>query len=279
MITCGLDRCPRSRHALRLLIPHDDVLQLPLSTWRSRAVGYAVNVYLVRGALVDTGFRAERGTLARLVEERRPRGAFVTHWHEDHAGNVDLLARRGVPLAMSAATEAAVRAVPRIPFYRRFTWDQMPALSCAVEPFAPDDLRLVASPGHSPDHHVVWDPVTRTLFAGDLYLGVKVRVMHAAEDPATIVASLRAAMALRPARLFCAHRGLVPDPMAQLAAKVEWLETTIGEIERRIAAGWEDAAIAREVLGPEDLTGWVSRGEYSRRNIVRAVRRAKEGEG
>lgn len=274
MLSAAPPHRPASRPAP--LIQHDDVLQLPLSTWRSRLVGYAVNVYLVRGALVDTGFEAVKGALARLVDERRPRGAFVTHWHEDHAGNVALLAQRGVPLGMSAATEAAVRSVPRIPFYRRFTWDQMRPLAGPVEPFAPDDLQLLAAPGHSPDHHVVWDPSTRTLFAGDLYLGVKVRVMHTAEDPATIVASLRAARALRPARMFCAHRGLVAEPMSALDAKIEWLEGTIAAIERRVDAGWDDAAIAHEVLGPEDLTGLVSRGEYSRRNVVRAVRRAKD---
>ena len=266
-------RSPRAPTNPTLLLQHDDVLQLPLSTWRSRAVGYAVSAYLVRGVLVDTGFHGVRDLVARLVDERRPRGAFVTHWHEDHAGNVDLLARRGVPLAMSAATEAIVRATPRIPFYRRFTWEQMRALASDVRPFAPDDLALVATPGHSPDHHIVWDPATRTIFSGDLYLGVKVRVTHRAEDPYTIVESLRAARALAPVRLFCAHRGLVTDPMAQLGAKIDWMEATIGEIERRLAEGRDDASVAREVLGPEDVTGWVSRGEYSRRNLVAAVRR------
>jgi glyoxylase-like metal-dependent hydrolase (beta-lactamase superfamily II) len=205
----------------------------------------------------------------------RPRGAFVTHAHEDHAGNVELLARRGVPLGMSAATAAAVRAVPPIPLYRRFTWAAMPPLRTAATPFAPEDLRMIAAPGHSADHSVVWDPTTRTLFSADLFLGVRVRVMHPSEDPYRILESLRMAAALEPERMFCAHRGAVPRPVAALRARHDWLLATVGEIERRIAAGEErDAAIAREVLGPEGFVGWVSRGEYAHRNIVASVRRA-----
>lgn len=264
---------------LRPSRPADDVLRAELSSRPGRWVGYTVSVYVYRGVLIDTGFHAVRRSVARLLDEVRPRGAFVTHQHEDHAGNVELLARRGIPLAMSAATEAAVRRVAPIGLYRRVVWQPMPALASAIVPFAPEELRLVETPGHSPDHHVVWDESTRTLFSGDLYLGVKVRIMHSAEDPWRIVESLRAAAALEPARMFCAHRGPVADPVAMLRAKAEWLEETIGEIERRVDAGWEDdARIARAVLGREDLTGLVSQGEYSRRNVVRAVRRGRKGE-
>jgi glyoxylase-like metal-dependent hydrolase (beta-lactamase superfamily II) len=253
---------------------HTDVTAIELSTRRTRLISYSVHVYLVRGALVDTGFHAVRREVARLVDEVRPRGAFVTHQHEDHAGNVELLARRGVPLAMSALTEAQVRRVEPIALYRRFTWESMPSLRATVVPFAPDDLALLPAPGHSADHHVVWDASTRTLFSGDLYLGVKVRLMHPSEDPYAIMASLRAAIALEPERLFCAHRGAVASPVRMLAARADWLATTVGEIERRIGHGVaDDRAIAREVLGPEPFTGIISRGEYAHVNIVRSVRR------
>jgi glyoxylase-like metal-dependent hydrolase (beta-lactamase superfamily II) len=251
---------------------HADVTAYELFTRRSEVAAYSVHVYLVRGALVDTGFHAARRDVARLVDERRPRGAFVTHWHEDHSGNVELLARRGVPLAIPAATEPIVRAPAPLAVYRRFTWGSMPALRAAVTPFAPDDLAFLPAPGHSPDHHVVWDASTRTLFSADLYLGVRVRVMHPSEDPYAIMASLRAAAALEPERMFCAHRGAVATPARALTARAEWLAQTVGEIERRIAAGTADATIARAVLGPETFTGWISGGEYAHVNIVRAVR-------
>ena len=253
---------------------HADVTAFELLTRRTQLARYSVHVFVVRGAMIDTGFHAARGDVARLADELRPRGALVTHWHEDHAGNVELLARRGIPLGLSDATEARVRTVAPIALYRRWTWASMPPLQTGFTRFAPGDLALVPAPGHSDDHHVVWDASTRTLFAGDLYLGVKVRVTHPSEDPYRIIDSLRMAIALEPARMFCAHRGLVDRPVEQLRAKAEWMAGMVGEIERRIAAGAEDdAAIARAVLGREGFTGWISRGEYAHVNIVAAVRR------
>ena len=258
------------------LEPHaPDVVRLHMSSWRSRLVGYSVSAYLVRGALVDCGFHAVRRELARWADEARPRGVILTHEHEDHAGNVDLLARLGIPVAAGALTLAAVRDThrPRIGFYRRWTWESMPPLSVPVAPFEPAEagLELLPSPGHSPDHHVVWDPERATLFSGDLFLGVKVRVAHHWEDPRTLVRSLRAAAALAPERLFDAHRGPVADPVATLARKADWLEETIGRIDALADRGASDAEIRDRVLGREGMEGYFSGGDYSKLNLVRGV--------
>jgi len=54
---------------------------------------------------------------------------------------------------------------------------------------------------------------------------------------------------------------------------MRWLETALRDIERRVHEGWSDRAIVRGVLGGEEFAALVSRGDYSRRNLVRAVRR------
>jgi hypothetical protein len=120
---------------------------------------------------------------------------------------------------------------------------------------------------------VVFDPDTATLFSGDLWLGVKVRVVGASENPYAIMASLERAIALQPRRMFDAHRGLVDRPVKALEAKRTWLQDTVGEIERRLLAGESERSIVRSVLGGEERTAFVSQGEYSRRNLVRAVAR------
>jgi len=255
------------------ILAHGDVTQLRLSSRRSRLVGFSVSAYLVRDMLVDTGFPAIGPELARWLDATPAlRGAAVTHKHEDHAGNIALLAGRGLPLAMSEATRAAVRDVRAIGFYRRFTWQQMVPLPADAPVFDPAPLALVAMPGHSSDHHAVWDAERETLFAGDLFLGVRVRVAHPGEDPRQLSASLRAAAALAPRRLFDAHRGPVANPVAMLNAKADWIDATIAAIERRLADGWSDHAVRRAVLGREEMAGYFSRGDYSRTNFVRAVR-------
>jgi hypothetical protein len=62
-----------------------------------------------------------------------------------------------------------------------------------------------------------------------------------------------------------------------ITAKIDWLSETIGVIESRIAAGDDDRAIVREVLGGEENAAIVSRGDYSRRNLVKAVRTRLSG--
>ncbi len=130
---------------------------------------------------------------------------------------------------------------------------------------------MIHTPGHSPDHHAVWHASTGTLFAGDLFLGVKVRIAHHYERPRQLVASLQRVLALSPARVFDAHRGLLRDPLTALRAKVAWTESVIDAVSARARAGTPVSRIAREVFGARDFNDLVSRDEYSRLNLVRAI--------
>jgi glyoxylase-like metal-dependent hydrolase (beta-lactamase superfamily II) len=251
---------------------HGDVTRYEMSSVASRLIGYSASAFLVRGALVDCGFHGVQRDIVALLARERPRGVLITHYHEDHAGNVESVARLGISIEASAATLARLRSPEPIRLYRRVTWGAAPPLVSPVAPFEVDDLTLLPAPGHSADHHVVWDAREGTLFGGDLYLGVKVRVAHPGENPRVLARTLRTIAALGPARLFDAHRGFVANPAPLLAAKADWTEETIAAIERRIEAGAADSAIVRELFGGESLPGYLSGGDYSRTNFVRAVR-------
>jgi glyoxylase-like metal-dependent hydrolase (beta-lactamase superfamily II) len=254
---------------------YGDVERIRLASWGSRIAGMDVSAYLVGGVLIDSGFPHARHALARFLDERSVTGAMLTHYHEDHAGNAELLASRGIPLFMHAITADRLRSPAGIRAYRRIVWGTpRPVSSLPSAPTPPNQLQFVFTPGHSPDHQVIWDPARETLFSGDLWLGVHARVMHSAENPYRIVESLRAALALKPARMFDAHRGDVRDPVTALGAKISYLEETISAIEAKIVAGWSDRAILRDVLGGDEGVAVASRGEYSRMNFVKAVRRS-----
>lgn len=251
---------------------HGDVTQVLMSSAVGRSIGYDVSAYLVRGVLVDLGFPLVTRALGRYLTRARPDGILITHHHEDHGGNAELAARMGIPIGASDATLALLQEPGRLPFHRRFIWGNPTPLHTPITRFASDALRLVPTPGHAPDHHIVWDAERETIFGGDLFLGVKVRAAHPDERPRELARSLRHAAALRPRRFFDAHRGPVREPVSALLAKAEWLDDTIGAIEHRIAEGWSDRAIARAVLGREALTYYVSRGAMSRVTLVARVR-------
>jgi glyoxylase-like metal-dependent hydrolase (beta-lactamase superfamily II) len=147
----------------------------------------------------------------------------------------------------------------------------MPALRTPIDPYSPSGLELLHAPGHSADHHVIWDAERGTLFAGDLFLSVKVRVARPGEDPRVLVRSLRSIAALSPARMFDSHRGPIADPAAMLLAKAQWLEDVIGRIDALSRGGASEAEIVKGVFGREAFVGWISGGDLSRRNLVRAV--------
>ena len=257
--------------ALRI-VSHGDVTQILMSTAIGRSIGYDVSAFLVRDVLIDLGFPLVARAFGRYVARVRPSGALITHHHEDHGGNAELVATLGVPIGGCDATLAMLREPQHLELHRRVIWGTPAPLRTPVVRFTSDSLRLVPTPGHAADHHIVWDAERETIFGGDLFLGVKVRAAHHDERPRELARSLRAAASLRPRRYFDAHRGRVPDPVAALGAKAGWLEDTIAAIEVRIAQGWSNRAIARAVLGREDLAYYVSRGAMSRIAFVAQVR-------
>src|SRR5438477_11874574 len=103
---------------------HDDVTRLHMQSVAGRVIGISVSAYVLDGTLIDTGFWRARNALAAAIGGLGVRGAVLTHWHEDHAGNTSFLARRGLPLSMSRETEAPLRRGARVRAYRRLTWGQ-----------------------------------------------------------------------------------------------------------------------------------------------------------
>lgn len=238
-------------------------------------MGYSVSTYVVRGMMIDAAFNDVGAELMSWLAARPVRGVIITHAHDDHGGNAERLAQAGVPLVMHHDTEALLRTPRPQGLYRRWTWGPMPVLASSSRTFIPDGLELVFTPGHSPDHCAVWDAARETVFAGDLFLGVKVKIAHPTgrEDVRQQIASVRKAIALRPRRVFDAHRGLIADGIQALEAKAAWLEDTCGRIDDLVDAGMSDGAIVRQLFGGEDRLRWISAGDFSRRNFVANVRR------
>lgn len=224
--------------------------------------------------VIDAAFADAGPELLAWVREEKPDGVIITHAHDDHGGNAELLASHGVPLQLQADSEKFLRTPQKRGPHRRWAWGPMPVLRSAVTPFEAAGLEMIEARGHSPDHYVVWDAATETAFAADLFLGVKVKVAHPThrEDVRQQIESVRRIAAMKPKRVFDAHRGLLRDGVALLNAKADWLEDTVGRIDRRIDEGWPDRDIVREIFGREPLFTYATLGDWSHANFVASVR-------
>ncbi len=251
-------------------VEHGPVSEVVMSTAFSRAIGFRVSAFRYRGLVIDTGFpRMAEGFFSWLATVPVT-GFIVTHFHEDHAGNLGLVTARGIPATVSAVTLGRHRDLRRVPPYRWMVWGH-PHVSVRDPEPAEHPFQLIPTPGHSADQVAVYDPDARIVFSGDLFLGVKAALAHADESPSATVASLRTIAALGPKAVFDSHRGSLRDPVATLTSKADWLEATIASIHTADRAGQPASVIVRELLGGEDRAALVSFGQVSKRNFVQAV--------
>jgi glyoxylase-like metal-dependent hydrolase (beta-lactamase superfamily II) len=257
----------------------DSLTAIRLETRTSRALGHGAWVYLFDGVLIDTGFAHARTALLRALDGRRVERIAHTHVHEDHIGNdAALRAAFGATVLAPRSTLHLLADPARLNllFYEHLVWGQpepCPAarpLGDAVETLG-GRLEVVPTPGHSPDHVVFFEPERRWVFCGDLFLGAKVRAARPFENVTDLAESLRRVLALRPARLFCAHRGAIDEPARALETKLRFLESLREQVVELDRAGLSTGAIATRMLGREVLLQWVlTGGDFSRSHLVRA---------
>jgi glyoxylase-like metal-dependent hydrolase (beta-lactamase superfamily II) len=239
---------------------------------------YRGGAYYLNGTLVDCGPPATAREVLAFLEGRPLQSVLVTHHHEDHMGAAPLLhQRRGiVPLVHAAGVGLLGGGYPQ-ELYRRAVWGRPRTVRAEPLPREVEagDLRLqvLHTPGHSPDHVCFFEPERGWLFTGDLFLAERLRFLRKDEDFHALLASLEQVGALPVRRVLCAHRGVVPGGIQAVQRKAAHLRELRDRVRELLAQGLPEAEVARRAVGPEGWLTWASRGHFSARNFVRAVRR------
>ncbi len=257
---------------------HGPITRIRLArTFFGRAL-YSVSAYLIDGTLFDTGPPATARELVAWLRGRAPRLVVNTHYHEDHTGGNAALQRAfGVRVLAPAAALATLADFYRLPLYRALVWRQ-PA-NAAVEPL-PEIVetgryrfQVVPTPGHATDHVCLFEPEQGWLVSGDLYIHERVTYTRQVEDVWQHIASLRRVLALQPRLMLCAHAGIVHDPKTAITAKIAFWEG-LAERARVLAEQHVPLATIRtRLLGREGWMTTLSRGDFSKLNMVRALLR------
>ncbi len=132
------------------------------------------------GVALDPGSPKMRRSLASsLTYLKRPILKIVaTHAHEEHIGNLNWLAQRtGASIYVSEMTAQFLTPFKTLPWVRAVIIGQPPNLETPFhilpEKLATSsgDLQVMAAPGHSDDHVVLYDAHEKLLLAGDAFMG------------------------------------------------------------------------------------------------------------
>lgn len=237
---------------------------------------YRVSVYRFGDTLLDTGPPATSRELCRWSREVGIRRVVHTHHHEDHVGGDARLRRElGVELLAPEETARILRRDYEVPLYRRIVWGKPEPVSCrpmgTKVTMAKQTFEVLSTPGHASDHVALWDPDRRWVLTGDLFVSPKIRYLRNDEDPWVLIESLKRVRSLDPALLLCAHAGPVRDPIPALDRRLAyWLELAKRATDLR-RGGLSVRQIRRRLLGREGLLTYLSRGEFSKENLIRGL--------
>lgn len=245
----------------------------------------AVYLYRVGSVVIDSG-PPNAWTMIRSALDKsgdRPRDVFVTHHHEDHAGNAGRIAARyGARIFVHDTTFAMLTKPQNIEYYRRLVWGDphytsFNQASLETRTVSEDgfEVTAIAAPGHCLDHTVFRIHDHGAVFTADMYVTPRPRVARFDEDVLAGLASIERTAAAMDSHdtLFCAHRGPLHSGKRLLLEKAAWLhELRIRAEDLYLQRAMPIATVTKELLGPrEDFLYYATRGDFSRVNLIRGL--------
>jgi glyoxylase-like metal-dependent hydrolase (beta-lactamase superfamily II) len=188
-------------------------------------------------AVIDPAVDDPRHLREVLEAAGRVGAILLTHDHPDHApGAVTLAGMTGAPVYAARPAEGMRR-------LRDGQEVRLPGVR----------LRVIATPGHTPDHVAFLLEPEGALFTGDAVLGRGTSVIDPPEgDLAQYLRSLRRLRELRPRRIYPGHGPVLLDAMAKLEEYLEHREMR----ERQVLEGLADGPRTPEELVPAIYAGY-----------------------
>jgi glyoxylase-like metal-dependent hydrolase (beta-lactamase superfamily II) len=156
----------------------------------------------------------------------------VTHGHPDHISGVPAIGKRHPKTAFAKY----LRPDDRRPD-AGITWQ--PLVDGDEIGVGAERLKVVHTPGHSPDHVAFWHEAARGMYTGDLVIAGSSVMIEASRggNLREYLASLQRVLEFEPSQLFPAHGPRVDDPPALVRSYLEHRRKRERQIVAAIEAG------------------------------------------
>jgi glyoxylase-like metal-dependent hydrolase (beta-lactamase superfamily II) len=200
--------------------------------------GAGNNTYLVgnpQALLIDAGTGEPRHlddlSRALISHQAELSSVVVTHGHSDHASGAESIAARW--------SEARLFKMPWPERDCQFNVEWNTLADGARIRAGDCELEVIHTPGHAPDHVVLWESASRTVFAGDLVTDPGTVVIPASHGGSltAYLSSLRRILALDPVRLLPAHGPAIDNPRGVIERYVSHRQAREAQILASVRAG------------------------------------------
>lgn len=240
-------------------------------------------LYRLGSTVIDTGPPNQWRRVRAFLGERAVRQVVVTHYHEDHGGNLAPIRRAfAAPVyAPRLGLAELASGFPQRPYQRLFWGRPEPVEARELPARVPLDgggaLEAIPAAGHSADMTCMLERGRGWLFTGDLYIAARTRLLRQDEDLGAEIASLRRLLACDFDTMFCAHRGVIGSGKDALRRKLDFLESLCQQVADLRRQGRSREEITRRLLGREGLMTVLTGYHFSKRNLIDACLQALPG--
>ena len=242
------------------------------------------HIYFIDGLLIDTGHRNMQKEILQEVSNLDVRQIFITHHHEDHTGNMDILQNHfQVPSYASSRCVEIMKKPPSISFAQRMTWGNRPPnfdLQVKENFIETENYRfeLIPIPGHAIDMLALYERNQGWLFSADLWVNDFIRIFMRPESMKQQIESLKRVLKLDFEVLLCSHNPQFKDGKLKVKKKLVFLEYFYQTVANLHQKGFSPKAIIKEMKLKEDWSVRIlSGGSLSTLNMIKSVIRDEAG--
>ncbi len=243
------------------------------------ATNLAVYFFSLPNIYIDSAQSSMQKKFKEIAVKDKPEFCFLTHYHEDHAGNAPLLKSlfKTKIVAHKKSAKYLKKQFKMLP-YEKIIWGRLqqfePDLYYDKETFDAKGhkFKIINTPGHSEDSVCILDADRGWLFSGDLYISSKPKYLRTDENIYEILKSLKIVSKLEFEVLFCAHKGILEkSPKKLINAKIEYMETMIYNVKKLYKEGFSPKKIRDILLGREGLTSYLTYLDFCKMNFISSI--------
>lgn len=236
------------------------------------------HIYFVDGLMIDTGQRRMQEEIFKAVKNLKVEQIYITHFHEDHTGNIDKLkSHYNCPVYASELCCEIMKAPPKLGLSRKLLWGGRPANSNLI---AKSDkittnkfeFEIISVPGHSSDMTALYEPNQKWLFSADLFINTHIGYFLKEESISEQISSIKKVLKLDFDVLLCSHNPQLVNGRQKLEQKLFYLLNFELQVSELYVNKFTPKQIFKK-LKLKEFYGvkFLSNGELSKLNMIKSV--------